>query len=65
MNTNLRGRIVDFSLPGYTRVFKGLVITRTRGTRWLVQCNSLPKRYWRANDVNRIVLDEAQFVVRP
>lgn len=51
--TNLRGRIVVFMQRGRER--HGVIVTRTRGTRWLVEGSS----------GERLVLDESEFTIGP
>jgi hypothetical protein len=51
---NLRGAPIKFRFEGKT--YSGVVVTRTRGTRWLVQ-------YQDGRDFDRVVLDRSDFEV--
>lgn len=61
MTRNLRGEHVRF--PFGRRKLKGIVITHTRGTRWLISSRQLPAEYTRMNGTRRIVLDRSQFTL--
>lgn len=61
---NLRGRTVSFVFDG--RPLRGEVITRIRGTRWMIQCRQLPRQYERGfafHRCRRIILDRTAFTV--
>ena len=57
---NLRGKRIRLRAGG-----EGVVITRIRGTRWLVQSPDLPESCRRGDGSRRIVLERRQFVVLP
>jgi hypothetical protein len=59
---NLRGLSIVFRLDN--RVYRGSVVTRIRGSRWMVEANTLPDRYLRPNGKKRIILDESQFMFK-
>jgi hypothetical protein len=58
---NLRGLPVRFKyMPTKTRC-RGVVITRTRYNRWLIESPDLPSEYERGGYGRRVVLDRSQF----
>lgn len=61
---NLRGVRVTFANPGSGKMVRGVVITRIRGTRWLIQSPQLPRKFarnWFPGCPKRIVLERNDF----
>ena len=61
---NLRGKRVSFDLGG--RTIHGVVVTRIRGARWMIEASRLPRAYACGVPyalVRRIILERDQFVV--
>ena len=59
---NLRGREVQFAHPErHGIVCYGTVVTRIRGTRWLIESPDLPPSYLRQCRGRRITLDRSEF----
>jgi hypothetical protein len=61
-DTNLRGQHVTFTLTG-KRWLRGVVVTRIRGSRWMIQSSELPELYLRPSGVRRITLDRDDFII--
>lgn len=63
---NLRCARVTFPHPHTGHPCKGVVVTRTRGRRWLIQAGRLPASYgrgFRRLGPRCIVLDRAAFTI--